>query len=211
MIKAALFDLDGVVVDTEGQYTAFWGNQFRRYLPERPHLEHEIKGMTLVQIFSHFFSGQTSVQQAITHDLDVFESNMRYDYIKGFPEFVAQLRASNVKTAVVTSSNVPKMNNVYRQHPEFKALFNAILTSEDFTRSKPAPDCYLAAAGRLDVPASQCIGFEDSINGLKSLNAAGIFSVGLVTTLSKEAIEGLAHVTINNYNDKWIHKILQYI
>lgn len=199
MIKAALFDLDGVVVDTEGQYTAFWGNQFRRYLPERPHLEHEIKGMTLVQIFSHFFSGQTSVQQAITHDLDVFESNMRYDYIKGFPEFVAQLRASNVKTAVVTSSNRVKMENVYRRHEDFKTFFDAVFTSEDFTKSKPDPQCYLIAARQLGCRPEECAGFEDSINGLKSVKAAGMFVVGLATTNSKAVVAQWADVVVSDF------------
>lgn len=209
--KAFLFDLDGVIFDTEPQYTDFWGEVFRTYYPNHEGLELEIKGQTLTQILTTYFADSETIQRDIVAHLNAFEKTMDFSYLPGFLEFIKALHAKSVKTAVVTSSNVPKMNNVYRQHPEFKALFNAILTSEDFTRSKPAPDCYLSAAGRLDVPASQCIGFEDSINGLKSLNAAGIFSVGLVTTLSKEAIEGLAHVTINNYNDKWIHKILQYI
>ena len=46
-LKAALFDLDGVVFDTEPQYTIFWGGECRRYHPEHPRLEHEIKGSTL--------------------------------------------------------------------------------------------------------------------------------------------------------------------
>jgi beta-phosphoglucomutase-like phosphatase (HAD superfamily) len=46
-LKAALFDLDGVVFDTEPQYTIFWGSQCRLYHPEHPGLEHEIKGQTL--------------------------------------------------------------------------------------------------------------------------------------------------------------------
>ena len=47
----ALFDLDGVVFDTEPQYTIFWGSQFKKYYPQEPGLEHKVKGMTLVQIY----------------------------------------------------------------------------------------------------------------------------------------------------------------
>ena len=54
MIKAALFDLDGVVVDSESQYTKFWGSQFQLYYPQEKGLEHRIKGMTLVEIFSSY-------------------------------------------------------------------------------------------------------------------------------------------------------------
>ena len=58
--KAALFDLDGVVFDTEPQYTGFWGAQCREFHPEHPGLEHEIKGQTLVQIFDRIFQCNNS-------------------------------------------------------------------------------------------------------------------------------------------------------
>ena len=50
-LKAALFDLDGVVFNTEPQYTVFWGEQCREFHPEQPGLEHVIKGQTLTQIY----------------------------------------------------------------------------------------------------------------------------------------------------------------
>ena len=53
-LKAALFDLDGVVFDTEPQYTIFWGEQCREFHPEHPGLEHEIKGSTLTQIYDRW-------------------------------------------------------------------------------------------------------------------------------------------------------------
>ena len=56
-LKAALFDLDGVVFDTEPQYSVFWGEQCRLYHPEHPGLEQEIKGSTLTQIYDCWFSG----------------------------------------------------------------------------------------------------------------------------------------------------------
>ena len=57
-IKAALFDLDGVVFDTEPQYTVFWGAQCREFHPEHHGLEYEIKGQTLDQIYDAWFSGE---------------------------------------------------------------------------------------------------------------------------------------------------------
>ena len=65
MMKAALFDLDGVVFDTEPQYTIFWGEQCREFHPEHPGLEHEIKGQTLVQIYDAWFSGELADKQAL--------------------------------------------------------------------------------------------------------------------------------------------------
>ncbi len=201
LFKAALFDLDGVVFDTEPQYSVFWGMICRQYHPEHPGLEHEIKGSTLTQIYDRWFSGPLASERAsITARLDDYEQQMHYDYIAGFEALVADLHRHGVKTAVVTSSNIPKMESVYRYQPRFKELFDAILTSEDFSRSKPDPDCYLKAAARFNVSPEECIVFEDSFNGLKSGRAAGMRVVGLATTNSAEAIAPYSDIQISDYN-----------
>lgn len=120
-MKAALFDLDGVVFDTEPQYSIFWGAQCREFHPEHPGLEHEIKGQTLVQIYDAWFSGPLADKQAlITERLNEYEQQMSYDYLAGFEQYILGLRAQGVKTAVVTSSNQPKMEAVYKSHPELR-------------------------------------------------------------------------------------------
>ena len=124
---------------------------------------------------------------------------MSYDYVEGFEDFIRCLRQKGIKTAVVTSSNMPKMQSVYRKRPEFKELFDEILTSEDFERSKPDPDCYLKAASRFGAQPEECVVFEDSFNGLKSGRAAGMTVVGLATTNSAEAISPLCDEVIENY------------
>ena len=198
--KAALFDLDGVVVDTESQYSVFWGSQCRLYHPEIPGLENKIKGQTLTQIYDGWFSGEiASEQPLITRRLNEFEAQMDFDYIAGFEDFITILQNKGFKTAVVTSSNKIKMNAVYRKHPEFHSLFDAILTSEDFSASKPDPDCYLKAAERFHLSPEECIVFEDSFNGLKSGRAAGMLVVGLATTNSAEQIAPFSDVVISDY------------
>lgn len=199
--KAALFDLDGVVFDTEPQYTVFWGGICRQYHPEHPGLEHEIKGQTLTQIYDRWFSGPLlSEQDSITARLNDYEQQMHYDYIAGFEPLIATLHHHGVKTAVVTSSNIPKMESVYRYQMGFCSLFDAILTSEDFERSKPDPDCYIKAAQRLETETDECIVFEDSFNGLKSGRAAGMTVVGLATTNTVEAIKPLSDLQLKDYD-----------
>ena len=201
-LKAALFDLDGVVFDTEPQYSIFWGSQCRLYHPEHPGLEHEIKGQTLTQIYDQWFSGPLLKEQPIiTQRLNEYEAQMHYDYIDGFEQLIADLHAHGVKTAVVTSSNLPKMQAVYRYQPKFRELFDAILTSEDFERSKPDPDCYLKAAARLGAQTSECIVFEDSFNGLRSGRAAHMAVVGLATTNPVDAIRELSDIQISDYRN----------
>ena len=199
-LKAALFDLDGVVFDTEPQYSVFWGSICRQYHPEHPGLENEIKGQTLTQIYDRWFSGELEGERvSITERLDAYEQGMTYDFIDGFEALIADLHRHGVKTAVVTSSNQPKMESVYRYQKSFKQLFDAILTSEDFDRSKPDPDCYLKAAQRLGAQTDECIVFEDSFNGLRSGRAAQMAVVGLATTNPVEAIKPLSDMQISDY------------
>lgn len=198
--KAALFDLDGVVFDTEPQYTVFWSSQCMEFHPDMPGLAKEIKGQTLTQIYDKYFSGDLSDRQPlITERLNEFEKHMTFDYVAGLENFIAELHSNGVKTAVVTSSNMPKMNSVYAMRPEFRQLFDTILTAEDFAESKPSPDCYLKAAARLGAQTGECLVFEDSFNGLKSGRAAGMAIVGLATTNSAEAISQYSDIVISDY------------
>lgn len=200
--KVALFDLDGVVFDTEPQYTVFWGGIARQYHPEQPGLEHTIKGSTLEQIFGKFFADVPSEHASIVERLNAFEQQMRYEYVAGFERFVTTLRSHGVRTAIVTSSNRPKMEAVYAQHPELRDYFDAILTSEDFSESKPSPDCYIKGAEHFHVLPEECVVFEDSFNGLESGRESGAYVVGLSTTNPAEQIASLTNMVIADYEDE---------
>src|SRR5574344_122217 len=208
-LSAALFDLDGVVFNTEPQYTVFWSEQGHIYRPEIPDFAQQIKGQTLVQIYDKYFSDVPEEQSKITERLNDFEANMRLEYVDGFENFISDIRCHGVKTAIVTSSNADKMDSVYVQRKEFKSMFDAILTSEMFSESKPSPDCYLIGARTFGVTPDQCVVFEDSFNGLKSGRAAGMTVVGLATTNSKENIKSLCDSVISDYREFDYEKMLR--
>ena len=200
MVKACLFDLDGVVFDTEPLYTLFWRNLDKRLRPDIDNFEHIIKGQTLIQIYDKYFSGDEEKEKEITTNLYEYERNMSFNYISGFELFIKELRSKGIKTAVVTSSNLAKMQNVYNKHPEFKGYFDEILTSEDFAESKPSPDCYLKAAERFGVSPEECVVFEDSFNGLRSGIASGACVIGLATTNSVAELKPYTEEVISNYD-----------
>jgi len=200
--RAVLFDLDGVIFDTEPQYTKFWGSEFQRYYPNRVGLEQEIKGQTLTEIFDTWWNGTLSTERPfITARLDDFERHMTFDYVCGLEAFVADLRSHGIRTAIVTSSNRPKMSQVHAAHPDLKSMFDIILTSEDFSASKPSPDCYLKAASALCTDPKDCIVMEDSINGLKAGCASGAFVVGLTTQNPRERILDFSDYQIADFTD----------
>ena len=197
---AVLFDLDGVIINTEGQYTEFWTEIGNTYLPDNPDFPSQIKGHTLTQIISAYFNDEDTVQQVV-EKLNAFELHMSYPYIKGATHFVSELRKAGFPTAIVTSSNQAKMECLYKLHPELPQLFDRIFTAENARRSKPAPDCYIEAAKALGLEAHDCYVFEDSISGLTAGRDSGATVIGLTTTNTAERIAPFCQYVINDLSE----------
>ena len=205
---AALFDFDGVVVDTEPQYTLFWDEKGKKYHPEIPNFGHHIKGQTLIQIYKQFFREPEGLQDEITRQLLDYELTMHFEYIDGVVDFMKELREIGVKLAIVTSSNDAKMANAYREHPELKTMVDFIVTADRVTHSKPHPECFLLGAEMLGVEKDNCIVFEDSFHGIEAGNRAGMKVIGLATTNSAEAIADKCALVIPDFTDLSVEKMM---
>ena len=202
----ALFDFDGVVVDSETQYAIFWGQIGEEYFGN-PAFAMQIKGQTLDHILGSNFPPQEV--PSIVKRLNDFELTMHYDYIPGFLPFFEDLKAHDVKTAVVTSSNQQKMEAAFRYQPALKTLFDGILTAEMFARSKPAPDCYLLGMELFGATKEETYVFEDSLNGLRAAQASEAHVVGLSTTFSATEVAPFANVVIPDFLQFSYEKMLQ--
>ena len=196
---AVLFDFDGVIMDTEPQYTLFWDEKGKTHHPEIPNFGHHIKGQTLKQIYAHYFRTPAGLQDEITRELLDYETRMKFEYIAGAQEFMLELRKQGFKTAIVTSSNDAKMANAHRAHPELREMVDAIITADRVTHSKPHPECFLLGAETLGMPADRCIVFEDSFHGIEAGNRARMKVVGLSTTNPEEEIRDKCALTIPNF------------
>ena len=193
-----LFDFDGVIADTESQYTEFWNRMGRAYLGLEE-FGHTIKGQTLVQIFGKYFEGKVREQGEIVPQLNEFERNMSYDYIPGALRFMQELKDAGIRTAIVTSSNDIKMSNVYKAHPELPGLVGKVLTSEHFSKSKPDPECFLKGMEILGGSPEETVVFEDSFHGIKAGRSSGAKVIGLATTNKREAIAPLCDMVIDDF------------
>ena len=177
---AALFDLDGVVVDTEPQYTVFWNEIGKEHFPQEQNFSGLIKGQTLTHILTKYFP-DAKLQEELRKRLSAFEqSMMRYPYVAGVTDYVKSLHERHIATAIVTSSDRAKMAFLYAAHPEIEQLFGLVVTAESVKNSKPAPDCYL--------------------HGLASGRAAGAKVVGLATTLPADTIRPLCDYCIADFS-----------
>lgn len=197
----ALFDFDGVLMDTESQYSRFWDETGRKFVNIEG-FGSIIKGQTLKQIFAKHFAGHSEEElRAIEDAINDFEKEMTYGFIPGAREFLLELKKAGIPTAIVTSSNNTKMSQVYKVHPQLHTMVDAILTSEHFTRSKPDPECFLKGMEVLGGTPRTTVVFEDSIHGLTAARAAGAYVVGLATTNSRETIEPLCDLVLDDFTD----------
>lgn len=192
-----LFDLDGVLVDSEGEYSKFWGGMGERY-GLAPTFSADIKGTTLGEILLSFPEAD---REGIVEELHAFEREMLYPVYPGVESFLASLREEGIPAAIVTSSDNVKMDYLYKRHPEFRDYFPHVVTGSMVANSKPHPEGYLLGAKLIDVPIENCYVVEDSLQGLEAGRRSGAKVIGIATTNPMERIAPLADLPLESFSE----------
>ena len=198
--RGALFDLDGVLINTEPLYTAFWEQVGHKYQLPSPTFAYDIKGTTLKDILSRYFPDKAT-QDDLVNMVHQFEDNIIYPVFDGVKEFLDSLQDAGWKIAIVTSSDNTKMEYLFNQLPWMKSRFDVIVTGSMVSRSKPDPEGYLTAARLLGCSPENCVVFEDSFQGLEAGRRAGAKIVALATTNSRESLAGKADLIIDSFQE----------
>ncbi len=194
-----LFDLDGVIIDSETKYTEFWEAMEAKYPSGVPNFTTKIKGTNLQSIMSHYTDN--AKKQAVLAEIAAFEKTMVYDIYPDAQRFLDELHDEHIPCVIVTSSGQTKMDRLFAQHPDLKNYFQDIVTGEMVTHSKPDPECFLKGAEMLHLPAERCAVFEDSIYGVNAGIAAGAKVVALTTTFPSEIKKTKADKIIDSFAD----------
>ncbi|MDE5750019.1 MAG: HAD-IA family hydrolase [Duncaniella sp.] len=200
-----LFDLDGVLVDSEGEYSVFWGSMGDKY-GLGADFKDRIKGETLTEILKQFPEGD---REAIQNALYDFEANMDYIIYPGVTEFFDRLREAGIPSAIVTSSDNAKMEKLFKRRPELRNAATKVVTADMVTKSKPDPQPYLIGAEAIGVPIEDCFVFEDSVNGLKSAKASGGTVVGIVSTNPEEVVASYADILATGLSEIDLQTLLE--
>jgi beta-phosphoglucomutase len=185
---AAIFDMDGVLVDT---YRAHYRSWLEMAEPEGLHFsEAEFAptfGRTSREIIAHFW-GSDRFDDAQIAALDArkeaaFRRLIETDFpaMPGVHRLLDALHKAGFRLAV-GSSGPPQNVALVLEKLGTRNLFGAIITGSDVTRGKPDPQVFLLAAERLGVPPARCAVIEDAPAGVAAANAAGMASVGLLST-----------------------------
>lgn len=200
-VKTALFDFDGVIVDTEPIYDIFWNEAGVRYNTGIDNFAYVIKGTTLPDIIIKYFSDRTpEEQEKIFNEAAQYEATMPLPPMPGSIEFLKLLKDQGVKTGLVTSSDTLKVERAFRDLKIAK-LFDTVVTADRITKGKPAPMCYLLAASDLQVTPQECLVFEDSFAGIQSGTDAGMRVIGLSTTNPAETLQDKVHEVIPDFRN----------
>lgn len=181
-IEAVVFDMDGVLVDTEHLWdevrealTEEWGG---RYTPEA---QEAMMGMSSPEWsrYLHEVVGLREPPEVISAEV-VRRMLARYEtelpVVPGAVEAVRRLASEGLRLAVASSSNRELIDGVLRRL-ELTELFEVTVSSEEVARGKPAPDVYLETARRLGVAPKACVAIEDSASGIRAAHAAGMLVV----------------------------------
>lgn len=197
--NAVLFDLDGVLIDSEGVYYDFWDNIERLYPTGIPDFANYIKGSTLKRIMEYYTD--PVVHADVLRRLKDQEENMRFVIFSGVIPFLERLGELGVPCAIVTSSNDSKMSRLFAQNPGFKDYFATIVTDRQVTHSKPDPEGYLLAADQLGCSPSDCVVFEDSFAGLEAGKRSGARVIALATTNPSDSLRRYTETVISSFDD----------
>lgn len=206
-MKGVLFDLDGVLVDSETLYTEFWSNAEKKYTTGVEDFAYVIKGNNLAKILSTYFPDK-EVQADLLRMIDEFERNMQYPIFPGAMELVNSLNQQNIPCAIVTSSDISKMDKLAMQHPDFLNHFNAMVTGNMVSKSKPDPECFLRGAEMIGVDIKDCVVCEDSPSGILAGLNSGAKVIAIATTLRRKDINKDAHKIVDSIADISVDDIL---
>lgn len=199
-MKAALFDLDGVLIDTEPVYTRIWNDIEKHFPTGKENFAQIIKGSTLPKILNTYFRPEDHA--AIVAMLEEAEETMEYPLFPDTIPFLQRLRTAGIPAAIVTSSNDRKTDRLFAMYPGFRDYFASVVTDSRVRHSKPDPEGYLLGASDLSTDPADCVVFEDSFNGLKAGRAAGCTVVGLSTTNPAGSLTDLADIVVPSLGDK---------
>lgn len=178
-IDAVIFDLDGSLVDSMWMWKQIdieYLGRFGIALPDN--LQAEIEGMSFSET-AEFFKKRFQIPDSIENIKEDWNA-MAWDKYshevplkKGADDFLKYCRQQGILLGIATSNSRKLVENVTAVHG-IRDYFECIMTGCDVTKGKPAPDIYLAVAGKLKVEPERCLVFEDIIPGIQAGKAAGM-------------------------------------
>jgi HAD superfamily hydrolase (TIGR01509 family) len=217
MIKTVIFDMDGVIVDTEPVHSYAYFQHFS-----------ELKIDVSKEMFTSFMGNSTRntfqklkdmfpiegeveelIQRKRTLFNDAFDSKEDLYLIEGVEKLIQDLHANGMQLILASSAAKVTIERVFNRFG-LHQYFTHIVSGEDFPNSKPHPEIFEYAASLSNAPKENCIVIEDSNNGVRAAKGAGLFCVGYNSANSKLQDLTFADVIFNDFKELNFEKISNF-
>ncbi|WP_373232206.1 HAD family hydrolase [Cohnella sp.] len=215
-MKAFIFDMDGVIIDSEPlhfevdiQTMSYLGAQITKEQLER------FVGMTNPEMWALIkeeYGVTQTVSEIIEYQLSAKIRSLRelvIEPIEGIKELIHEIKNRNLPIGIASSSPRVFIEEVLEKF-HIRHYFDCVVSGEEVNQGKPAPDVYLEAAKLLGVNPLHCIVIEDSRNGIKAAKAAGMKCIGYVNENSGNQDLSEADHIVQSINDININGLLNY-
>ena len=209
LIKAVIFDLDGVIIDSNPAIETFWKSWTDRESIEltdaliREWIHGRKVGDTLNGLFQHLPDKRKKEIEQSAYD---FDREMRPGAIPGLIDFIQTINSLNILTGVVTSSHYERMMKLLI-NLGLEKKFTRFITANDVTQGKPHPEPYQKMREKMNLPKQHCLVFEDAVSGIQSAKAAGMQVIGIGNETAKQQLlhYGASAVT-DDFSDIRVHQ-----
>lgn len=210
MLKAVIFDMDGVIIDSESIHREVEKKIFNSLGVNISDEEHDTYvGMTSMGMWReiksrHNLKESSSVEEltkmSVENYIKFIQGNKSIEPIEGVVELIDDLHKNNIKLAIASSAVRKSIETVVCMF-RLEKYFNIRISGEDIKRGKPEPDIFLMAAERLGVQPEDCIVVEDSKNGVHAAKKAGMKCIGFRNQSSGDQDLSSADMIIKKFHD----------
>lgn len=217
-MKAVIFDMDGVIVDTNPHHRLAWREYYQRNgktLSDDDFVQY-VSGKHNTDIVAHLFANQSLTPEEVHRLSKEKETLFRELYrpvitpVAGLIPFLKALKEAGIRTAVATSAPVENLDfvmDILNIRPYFDALLNESMVSHP----KPDPEIYQKAMAMLGVEPSESIIFEDSMTGIQAAKASGAFVVGIATTQSPDELRPFVDDVATDFTELSLDRIQKLV
>lgn len=212
----AIFDWDGVIIDSRRQHEESWerlAKEENRPLPQGHFLKgFGMKNERIIPDVLEWTSDPAEVErlslrkEALYREIVVEE---KISPLAGVREFLDRLAVADIPCVVGSSTHRKNILTIL-EVLGLREFFDRIVTAEDVSHGKPDPEVFLKAAGKIAVPPRQCVVFEDAHVGIEAGLAGGMTVVAVTTTHAREELTG-AHRVVNRLDELTVDELMELV
>lgn len=204
MLKGAIFDMDGLMIDTEKLYLKFWIQSAKDFgYDMKPEHVYAIRSMARkysIPTLKGFLGEDCPTEEIRAHRTELMAEYINehgLEVKKGLFELLYYLKGREIKMAVATATPRSRTTE-YLEKIGAAKFFSAVICGDMVETGKPAPDIYLTAARELGLHPEECAAFEDSPNGIKAAHAAGCHAIMIPDMTQPDEIKPLLSAVYEN-------------